>query len=75
MRDGSGRKDYWVSHAGNLRPIASQYLRPAASEEQTSENDAIRGLNKIVDELSTGDHFVHENLIGEDDLTIMIIST
>ena len=61
------RATYWVSHAGHLRLIAPQHLRPAAREEQISEHDATRRLNKIVDELSTRDHLVYENLIGQDD--------
>ena len=67
MRDGQEREGYWVSHAGHLRLIAPQHLRPAAREEQISEHDAIRRLNKIVDELSTRDQLVYENLIGQDD--------
>ena len=67
MRDGQEREGYWVSHAGHLRLIAPQHLRPAAREEQVSERDAIRRLNKIVDELSTRDQLVYENLIGQDD--------
>ena len=66
MRDGQEREGYWVSHAGHLRRIAPQHLRPSAREEQISEHDAIRRLNKIVDELSTRDQLVYENLIGQD---------
>ena len=61
MRNGQEREGYWVSHAGYLR------LRPASREEQIPEHDAIRRLNKIVDELSTRDQLVYENLIGQDD--------
>ena len=32
MRDGHERKSYWLSHAGHLRPIAPQHLRPAAHD-------------------------------------------
>ena len=67
MRDGQEREGYWVLHAGHLRLIAPQHLRPAAREEQISEHDAIRRLNKIVDELSTREQLVYENLIGQDD--------
>ena len=39
-RDGQEREGYWVSHAGHLRLIAPQHLRPASREEQISEHDA-----------------------------------
>ena len=64
MRDGQGRKGYWVSHAENLRRIAPQHFRPAAREEQISEHDAITRPNKVVDEPPTRDQLVYENLIG-----------
>ena len=52
MRDGQQFESYKVSHTGHLRPIALQLLRPAAREEQISEHDAMRRLNKIVDKLA-----------------------
>ena len=66
-RDGQEREGYWVSHAGHLRLIAPQHLRAASRDEQISEHDAIRRLNRIVDELTTRDQLVYENLMGQDD--------